>query len=153
MTDELFRPYILLKDIDGKPYWRPYGGEPIEEVRVFHKWELEAQKQFKEKSRSQDELDYVRNACLAIRLITDLLGIHEDGDELKVSDLLESVGYQICVRWYCKDKGIDYKTFNVVETEDEELKVYYQLAMFYIQSFVNTFESVRNNVRASSMNS
>ena len=151
VSDEMFRPVILLKDIDGNPYWRPYGGESLEDVRMFHKWELEAQKQFKEKSRSQEELDYLRNAIMSVSMICDLLDITEEGD-LTVSELLSSVGWKISIRWYCKDNGHDYKTYDIDQVT-EDIKVYYQLAMFYIQSFINTIKSIKDNVSSISTNS
>ena len=151
VSDEMFRPVILLKDIDGKPYWRPYGGETIEEIRLFHKWELEAQKQFKEKSRSQEELDYLRNAIMSVSMICELLDITEEGD-LTVSELLSSVGWKIAIRWYCKDRGLDFKKHDVYQSTDE-IKVYYQLAMFYIQSFINTIKTIKDNVSSISTNS
>lgn len=149
----MFRPVILLKDIDGNPYWHPYGGETMEEIRVFHKWELEAQKQLKEKSRSQDELNYLRNAIMAVSMICDILSITDDNeDDLTISELLSSVGWKISIRWYCKDNGLDYKTYDTEQFSDD-IKVYYQLAMFYIQSFINTVKTVKDNVGSISTNS
>jgi len=148
-ASEMFRPYILLKDIDDKPYWRPYGGEKLEDLRRYHKWELDAQRHLKEKARSQEEVDYFRNAMLAVALVADLLDMNgDDGKELM--EMIDSAAYAISLRWYCKDKGIDRKTFDPMTNPDEELPVYYQMAVFYATSFANTMRCVRENVEVAS---
>ena len=145
-SNEMFRPYILLLDIDGKKYWRPYGGESLDDIHKFHQWELEAQRHFKEKSRSQEEIDYFRNAMLAIGLLSDLLAVGKENNEGFAMELMESVVFAISLRWFCKDKGLDYKKYIPNEEVNEELNVYYQLAMFYATSFINTIKSVKDSI-------
>ena len=135
-SDEGNRPYILLKDIDDKPYWRPYGGEPIEEVRRYHKWEVEAQRHLKEKARTINEVDTVRNAVASVFTIGNLLDMTAE----ETTTFLEAVCYKISLRWYCADNGIDYAKLTVPTDKDwEDGKIYYQMAMFYVQSYCRTF--------------
>jgi hypothetical protein len=149
-SDEMFRPYILLLDIDGNKYWRPYGGESIEDIHRFHKWEIEAQRHFKDKARSQDEIDYFRNAMLSIGLLTDLLSLNQDKEESIASQLVESAVFAIAMRWYCKDKGLDHRKFVPSSETEEDMNVYYQLAMFYANSFANTIQLVKDNIPSNS---
>ena len=149
-SDEMFRPYILLLDIDNNKYWRPYGGEKIEDVHKFHEWEIEAQRHFKEKARSQEEIDYFRNAMLAIGLLSDLLNLNQENDESFAKQLIESAVFAIAMRWYCKDKGLDYRKFIPSQETETDMNIYYQLAMFYATSFVNTMQLVKDNIPTNS---
>ena len=144
VSDEMNRPYIILKDIDGNLYPRAYGGESMEDIRKFHKWELEAMQKLKDKARSEDEVTHLRNVVMSVGNIADLMEFTTD----EVRGFLESVVYKISIRWYCTDKGIDYKKFEPKEQADDELKVYYQMAMFYAMSFCNTYISVKENTEA-----
>jgi len=139
----MFRPYILLKDVEGNPYWRPYGGEPITTVRLFHKWELEAQKKFKDEHRSVDEIDYLKNLLMSVSMVIDFFDL---GDNVR-QDMLGGVLDKISFKWFCKDKGLDENTF-VPQDHEEELKVYFNLVMFYVTSFFSTIQSVSDNVKA-----
>ena len=141
-SDEMNRPYIILKDIDGNKYPRAYGGESMEDIRKFHKWELEAMQNLKDKARSADEVTHFRNVLMSVGNIADLLDFTPD----EISGFIESVVYKVSIRWYCKDKNINYKEFVPKNQADNELIVYYQMAMFYAMSFCNTFMSVKENM-------
>lgn len=141
-SDEMNRPYIILKDIDGNKYPRAYGGESMEDIRKFHKWELEAVQRLKDKARSEDEVTHFRNVIMSVSNIADLLDFTPD----EIREFIESVVYKVSIRWYCKDKNINYKEFVPKDQADDELKVYYQMAMVYAMSFCSTFTSVKENM-------
>jgi len=141
VTDEMFRPYILLKDIEGNLYWRPYGGETIENIRKFHKWELEAQKKFKDEKRSHEELDFLRNLLMSVTMVVDFFDL---GDQTR-QDMLGGVLDKISFKWYCADKKLDEKTF-VPGDHEEDLKIYFELVMFYVTSFFNMIHGVVDSV-------
>ena len=136
VSDEMFRPYILLKDIDGELYWRPYGGEPIEQVRKFHTWELEAQKKFKNERRSQEDMDYLRNILMSVSLVSDFL---EFEDQMKW-EMLGAVVTKIAHVWYVKDNNLP----NDIDPEkhEEGLNAYFSLAMNYVTSFFTTMQDI-----------
>ena len=145
VKDENFRPYILLLDVDNNKYWRPYGGEKIEDIRIFHKWELEAQKKFKNEHRSTDELDYLRNILMSIWVLSNFFGFEEE----MVNELMAGAITKIATKWYCTDKKLDEKTINV-EEHDEQLKIYFSLASFYVSSFFATMTQMSSMVQSSS---
>ena len=145
VKDENFRPYILLLDVDNNKYWRPYGGEKIEDIRVFHKWELEAQRKFKDEHRSTDELDYLRNILMSIWVLSNFFGFEEE----MVNELMAGAITKIATKWYCADNKLDEKTINV-EEHDEQLKIYFSLASFYVSSFFATMTQMSSMVQSSS---
>lgn len=144
VSDEQFRPYILLKDIDDQPYWRPYGGESIENIRKFHEWELEAHKKFKDERRTAEEIDYLRNALMSISFVVNFFNLDTDIQQ----DFLGGVLDKTAFIWFCKDKKLDLKTFKPEEHADE-LQPYLSLAAFYITSFFDTIEQVTAQTLAS----
>ena len=133
VKDENYRTYILLEDVDGNKYWRPYGGEKIEEVRAFHKWELEAQKKFKDEKRSNEEIDFLRNILMSVWMVSKFFELDED----MVNEFMGETITRISMKWYCKDKNIEEDSLNIDEHE-EGLKVYFHLASFYVTSFFAT---------------
>lgn len=138
----MYRPYILLKDVDGNPYWRQYGGEPIEDVRKFHEWELEAQRKFKEETRSQEEMDELRNIILSLSIV---VGFFDLGD--MTNELDEQLVTRVALKWYCKDNQLEYTPATAYKhADDDGVAPYFHLAMFYINSFIETMRSVKANV-------
>lgn len=145
VADEMFRPYILLKDIDGKPYWRPYDGQPIENVRKYHKWELEAQRQFKDTCRSQEELDALRNVIMSVQIMYDFLEMDVNDNE-GIEQFLALITTKTALLWYCKDTGVKYEGYDKTTPPDEAIQPYLQLAWFYIKSYMDTMNSIKENV-------
>ena len=143
MTDENHRPYILLKDADDVLCWRPYGGEPIEQIRKFHKWEVEAQKKFSSEQRSHEEIDYLRNLLMSMTLVSDFF----EFDENMKQDMIGEILAKLSIQWYCKDKNENLTTFNPQEHLDE-LQPYYNLVMFYVTSFFTTIQEVAQRTGA-----
>lgn len=145
VSDENGKPYILLKDIDDKPYWRPYGYEKIEDVRRFHEWELNAQRKFREESRSPEELDELRNLIMSICLVTDFFELVDEKQEF-IAGLLT----KISAIWYCRDKKLDYNTFDpekIDASQEKDMMAYFQLAMFYVNSFLTTMEQAVRSMK------
>ena len=151
VADEMFRPYILLKDIDDNPYWRPYDGQPIEMVRKYHAWELEAQKQFKEKSRSQEEIDELRNVLLAVQVVYGFFELEEQKDDTFIGDVLTVVSTKTALMWYCKDLNKKYEDVRKgVDDPGEKstLNAYFSLSWYYISNFFNVLRTVSENAAA-----
>lgn len=144
----MYRPYILLKDIDNEPYWRPYGGEKIEDLRKYHAWELEAQKKFKDEHRSQEEIDYLRNLLMSITMIASFF----EFDETFKQDMLGELLARMSIQWYCKDNKVDIHGFRPEGYEDK-LNPYYNLVAFYVSSFFTTVQNVQVNAASASAKS
>ena len=147
VKDENNRPYILLDDIDGNKYWRPYGGESKENIRLFHKWELEAQRKFKDEKRSNDEVDFLRNILMSVWMVSQFFELDED----TVNDFMGETITRISMKWFCKDKGLDEKTLNP-EDHEEDLKIYFSLASFYVTSFFATITEITGGLDPSTQN-
>ena len=150
VADEMFRPYILLKDIDDNPYWRPYDGQPIEMVRKYHEWELNAQKQFKEKHRSQAEIDTLRNVLMAIQVVYGFFEMDLSDAEF-MQQLLAAVATKTSTDWLCKDKNVSFDYVlkeEHTEEEEAELNEYFSLAWQYISSYFNTVRAVAESAIA-----
>lgn len=149
VADEMFRPYILLKDIDGNPYWRPYGGESIEDIRKFHKWELDAQKEFKDNARSPEDLDELRNIVFATNMFLSFFGFSDDDPDF-AQQMFGELVHRIAKKWYSKDKGLVYKEVlkDPSKIQSEELAVYFQLAFNYISNLYMTLKTVTDNIDA-----
>lgn len=147
VKNENFRPYILLDDVDGNKYWRPYGGESIDDIRKFHKWELDAQKKFKDEKRSDDEVDFLRNILMSVWMVSQFFELDQD----TVNEFIGETITRISIKWLCKDKSLDEKTFSV-ESHEEDLKVYFHLASFYVTSFFATMTELAGGLDANVQN-
>lgn len=137
VKDRSYRPYILLNDIDDKPYFRPYGGESMEDLRKFHKWELEAQKKFRDEKRTDDEVDYLRNVLMSVWTFTNFFDMGEEFMQETVGNVIT----KIAIIWYCKDKNMKVSEFDP-EKHAEDSGSYLSLASFYVSSFFSTMMSV-----------
>lgn len=145
VTDMNNRPFILLKDINGELFWRPYGGEPIEQIRKFHKWELEAQEKFANDHRSNDEVDALREILMAVSLVSTYFEL----DEQTKNDFIAGILSKTSIDWYCSDKKIDRSKLvpdksklDPDEKTVEELHSYYALVAFYVNNFFNMINEV-----------
>ena len=108
---------------------------------MFHKWELDAQKKFKDEKRSSDEIDFLRNILMSVWMVSQFFELDED----TVNDFMGETITRISMKWFCKDKGLDEKDLKVEDHEDD-LKVYFHLASFYVTSFFATMAELAGSV-------
>ena len=133
---------ILLKDIDGELYWRPYGGETIEEIRKFHEWELAAQRKLKDKSRSSEEMDVIRNVLMSLGVLTQFLSLESDMSDY----LLAATTERIALMMYRNDKQDQNIT---LESNDDDAKVYLTLAHHLVVNFYICWNAISTSVEKS----
>lgn len=136
VSDELFQPYILLKDKDDNPYWRRYNWAPIEQVRQWHKFEIEADKIFGDKKRDQEDLDFLRELFTATSLVVNFYELGEETHQ----ELTAGAIAKIAVLWMKKD----LKTENLTDEQmSQHYEVYANLVVRYIQLLVSTMMSAK----------
>ena len=131
VSDRGFQPHILLKNVNDEPYWRPYNYEPIEEVRIIHKWELDGQRMFQDKARSSAELRKLQQVLMATVLVNEFYELETLDCEM-LPMMLQTLVTKIGLEWYQEDNGKDK------EPSDEEIAPYFTLVTEYINSYVAT---------------
>ena len=135
VSDRGFQPHILLKNINGDPYWRAYNYEPLEEIRVIHEWELKGQKMFQEKARSSEELRKLHQVLMATVLVNEFYEL-ESLDAEMLQMMLQTLVTKLGLEWYHEDNGKDK------EPSEDEIAPYFTLVSEYINSYVATKNGV-----------